>query len=71
MLAEAGLSFLGMGVQPPAASWGSMVDNGREFVSAGAWWLFLAPGLAIFATVFAANVASRWAQESLGIRRAD
>jgi len=66
MLAEAGLSFLGMGVQPPSSSWGSMVNDGREFISSGAWWLFLTPGLALFITVFAANLASRWAQELLG-----
>jgi peptide/nickel transport system permease protein len=71
MLAEAGLSFLGMGTQPPAASWGSMVADGREFVSAGAWWLFITPGLAIFLTVFAANLTSRWAQELLGVTRRD
>ena len=71
MLAEAGLSFLGMGVQPPASSWGSMVNNGREFIASGAWWLFLIPGFAIFLTVFAANMTSRWAQELLGIARRD
>ena len=67
MLAEAGLSFLGLGVQPPDASWGSMVADGREFVTAGAWWFFLTPGVAIFLTVFAANLTSRWAQELLGV----
>ncbi len=67
MLAEAGLSFLGLGVQPPNASWGSMVADGREFVTAGAWWFFLTPGIAIFLTVFAANLTSRWAQELLGV----
>ena len=66
MLAEAGLSFLGFGVQPPDASWGAMVADGRQFVNAGAWWLFLTPGLAIFLAVFAANLTSRWAQELLG-----
>jgi peptide/nickel transport system permease protein len=67
MLAEAGLSFLGLGVQPPSASWGSMVADGRQFVTAGAWWFFLTPGLAILLTVFAANLTSRWAQELLGV----
>jgi peptide/nickel transport system permease protein len=67
MLAEAGLSFLGLGVQPPNASWGSMVADGRQFVTAGAWWFFLTPGITIFLTVFAANLTSRWAQELLGV----
>lgn len=71
MLAEAGLSFLGMGTQPPGASWGSMVADGREYVTAGAWWLFITPGVAVFLTVFAANLTSRWAQELLGITRRD
>jgi len=71
MLAEAGLSFLGMGTQPPAASWGSMVADGREFVAAGAWWLFITPGLAVFLTVFAANMTSRWVQELMGVTRRD
>lgn len=69
MLAEAGLSFLGLGVQPPSASWGSMVADGREFVSSGAWWLFLTPGAAIFLTVFSANLTSRWVQSLLGAER--
>ena len=71
MLAEAGLSFLGMGTQPPDASWGSMVADGREYVAAGAWWLFLTPGLAVFLTVFAANLTSRWVQELMGVTRRD
>ncbi|MPZ99180.1 MAG: ABC transporter permease subunit [Dehalococcoidia bacterium] len=66
MLAEAGLSFLGLGVQAPSASWGSMIDDGRQFVAAGAWWLFLFPGLALFLAVLAANLTSRWLQGLLG-----
>ncbi len=60
------IAVLGFGVQPPDASWGAMVADGRQFVNAGAWWLFLTPGLAIFLTVFSANLTSRWAQELLG-----
>lgn len=66
MLAEAGLSFLGMGVQPPSASWGSMIDAGQQFVSAGAWWLFLFPGAALFLAVLSVNLTSRWLQQMLG-----
>lgn len=67
LLTEAGLSFLGLGVQPPTASWGTMVAEGRDFVGTGAWWLFIIPGFAIFLTVFSANLTSRWAQELLGV----
>jgi len=66
MLAEAGLSFLGLGVQPPAASWGLMLAQGQQFVTSGGWWLIAVPGLAIFLVTFPTNLASRWAQELLG-----
>jgi len=67
MLAEAGLSFLGLGVQPPDASWGLMLAQGQDFVTSGAWWLIAVPGLAIFLVTFPTNLATRWAQELLGI----
>jgi peptide/nickel transport system permease protein len=54
ILLEAGLSFLGIGVQPPAASWGSIIQDGAQQVSE-LWWLTLFPGLAILITVFACN----------------
>ncbi len=55
ILSEAGLSFLGMGAQPPAASWGSMIARGREFM----WqapWMTTYPGVAIFITVLGFNL---------------
>jgi peptide/nickel transport system permease protein len=54
ILLEAGLSYLGIGVQPPTASWGSIIQDGAERVS-DLWWLTLFPGLAILITVFACN----------------
>jgi ABC-type dipeptide/oligopeptide/nickel transport system permease subunit len=54
ILAEASLSFLGIGAQPPAASWGLMVSNGREYLF-NAPWVAIAPGIAILVTVFAFN----------------
>jgi peptide/nickel transport system permease protein len=66
MLAEAGLSFLGLGVQPPDASWGLMLAQGQAYIAGGGWWLIALPGLAIFLVVFSANLTSRWAQELLG-----
>ena len=50
ILAESSLSFLGLGVQPPAVTWGLMVASGREFLSS-AWWLAVFPGLCISYTV--------------------
>mgnify|MGYP001031545379 CR=1 FL=1 len=52
---EASLSFLGVGVPPPAPSWGSMVADGRSYI-ASAWWLCMIPGLAILLTVMAVNL---------------
>ena len=46
ILAEAGLSFLGFGVQPPQATWGNIIADGKTYIL-DAWWLILFPGLAI------------------------
>jgi peptide/nickel transport system permease protein len=55
ILAEAGLSFLGFGIQQPAASWGLDVAFGREYITS-AWWVVTFPGLAILLTVLALNI---------------
>ena len=55
ILAEASLSFLGFGIQPPTPSWGLMVSGGRRYVSS-AWWLVTLPGLAIFLTALSLNL---------------
>ena len=55
ILAEAALSFLGLGVPPPTPSWGQMVFEGRE-VLLGAWWVSTFPGLAIIITVIGYNL---------------
>jgi peptide/nickel transport system permease protein len=54
ILLEAGLSYLGIGVRAPAASWGGIIQDGAERVG-DLWWLTLFPGLAILITVFACN----------------
>ena len=55
ILIESGLSYLGLGVQPPTPSWGNMVVEGRQFLGS-AWWVSTFPGLAIFATVLGFNL---------------
>ncbi|MFS4581793.1 ABC transporter permease [Phaeobacter sp. C3_T13_0] len=55
VLFEAGLSFLGLGVQPPTASWGSMMSTGRNYI-ATAWWIAMFPGGALFLLVLSANL---------------
>lgn len=54
IIAEASLSFLGLGVQPPTPSWGGMVSVGRDWLQQAPWMAF-APGIAIFITVLAFN----------------
>jgi peptide/nickel transport system permease protein len=56
ILTGAGLSFLGLGPQPPTADWGAMVLSGGQYLEAGAWWLTIFPGLAIFVVVVAFNL---------------
>ncbi|MEO7458138.1 MAG: ABC transporter permease [Gemmatimonadaceae bacterium] len=55
ILLESGLSFLGLGIQPPAPSWGNMISGGRDLLVV-APWVSLAPGLALVATVLATTV---------------
>ena len=55
IIAEASLSYLGLGVQPPTPTWGGMVADGRNWVMTS-WWVSTLPGVAIFATVLAVNI---------------
>lgn len=64
---EAGLSFLGLGVQPPTPSWGSMVSDGRQNLI-GAWWVATFPGLAIVLTVLAFNLVGDALRDALDPR---
>jgi peptide/nickel transport system permease protein len=56
---ESGLSFLGLGVQPPTPSWGSMLADGRKYVNI-AYWTSVFPGLAIFVVVLCVNSLGNW-----------
>ena len=55
ILIESSLSFLGLGVQPPTASWGNMLLEGKEHLT-DAWWLVVFPGMAVFFTVLGFNL---------------
>jgi peptide/nickel transport system permease protein len=59
MLAEAALSFLGLGIQPPESSWGLILSQGRAYI-ASAWWLVLVPGAAILFSTLSANLLATW-----------
>ncbi len=63
MLAAAGLSFLGVGLQRPDVDWGTLVSEGREYLTR-AWWATVFPGTAILITALAANLLSNWMRSS-------
>jgi peptide/nickel transport system permease protein len=67
ILAEAGLSFLGVGIQPPAAAWGSMVNDGRQYLLTNPILSF-APGIAIMLTVFSFNMVGDGLRDALDPR---
>jgi peptide/nickel transport system permease protein len=67
IIAEASLSFLGLGLPPPTPSWGAMLDEGRNYITTG-WWLALFPGLAILVLVLAINLCGDWLRDVLDPR---
>ena len=56
ILTAAGLSFIGLGPQPPTADWGVMINEGRLYILSGRWWIATFSGLAIFLTALAFNL---------------
>lgn len=68
ILAEASLSFLGLGTQPPTPSWGSMINQGNQYLRL-APWISLFPGAAIFVTVLAANLLGDALRDALDPRQ--
>ena len=67
IIMEAALSFLGLGVSPTTPSWGTMLADGREYLTT-AWWIVLFPGLAITATVACVNIVGDWLRDELDPR---
>ena len=67
ILAEASLSFLGLGVQPPGASWGSMINAGRGYLQQAPWIVF-GPGAALFVTVVGLNFVGDAIRDALDPR---
>ena len=67
IIAEASLSFLGLGLPPPTPSWGAMLDEGRNYITTG-WWLAFFPGLAILLLVLAINLCGDWLRDALDPR---
>jgi peptide/nickel transport system permease protein len=69
VLVESGLSFLGLGVQPPQASWGNILTDGKEYIQF-AWWLSLFPGMAILVTVLGYNLLGEGLRDAMDPRTA-
>jgi len=67
ILTESGLSFLGLGVQPPDPSWGNILTSGKDNIEI-AWWLSLYPGLAILITVLSYNLVGEGLRDALDPR---
>ena len=69
IIVEAGLSFLGLGVQPPTPSWGQMIYTGYGYIVAGlGWWLAIFPGLAIMLAVLSFNLLGDGLRDALDPR---
>ena len=67
ILTESGLSFLGLGVQPPYATWGNILNDGKDVIEI-AWWMTLYPGLAILITVLSYNLMGEGIRDALDPR---
>lgn len=66
IILEATLSFLGLGVQPPTASWGGMIGDGREYLgSTEGWWISIMPGLVLFITALGISRLGDWTRDRL------
>ena len=68
IIVESSLSFLGAGVPPPTSTWGSMIAEGRDYITR-AWWVSLFPGVAIMLTVLAFNLFGDWLRDTLDPRQ--
>lgn len=64
ILIESGLSFLGLGIQPPEPSWGGILSVGKDYITV-AWWMSLFPGIAIFLTVLSFNLVGEALRDAL------
>ncbi len=64
IIAEAGLSYLGLGVGSKVPTWGNMRSDGRAYIST-AWWLTTLPGIAIMITVLSINLIGDWVRDAL------
>lgn len=64
IIAEASVSFLGFGVQPPEPAWGNMLNEGKDYIFSS-WWLITFPGIAIMITALGVNLFGDWLRDTL------
>lgn len=64
IIAEASVSFLGFGVQPPTPAWGNMLSEGRDYIFSS-WWLITFPGIAILIAALGVNLFGDWLRDTL------
>jgi peptide/nickel transport system permease protein len=67
VLLESGLSFLGIGIRPPTASWGNMIGEGREYIST-AWWVAVVPGAMLVLLTVAVGTIGDWLSDLSDVR---
>ena len=68
IMAEAGMSFLGVGVQPPNTAWGLMISESNKFMMSGVWWIPTFAGLLISLTILGSNLLGDWLRDALDPR---
>lgn len=68
ILALAAISFLGLGIPPPAANWGGMLSDGLNYIYSGFWWLIYPAGIAIIITVLSFNLIGDGLRDAVGLR---
>jgi peptide/nickel transport system permease protein len=65
---EAGLSYLGLGIPPPTADWGEMINESQTYLPGGTWWYLLFPSLALVVTTLAFNILGDGVRDALDPR---
>ena len=68
IMAEAGMSFLGVGVQPPNTAWGLMIAESNKYITAGVWWIPTFAGVLITITILGSNLFGDWLRDTLDPR---
>jgi peptide/nickel transport system permease protein len=68
ILTEAYVSFLGLGIQPPTASWGNILSTAQSFIQKGAWWMWVFPSVFIILTILCINLMGDGLRDALDPR---